>query len=302
MLTNCFRQCAFVAIVLIIFAAHGAAAMADSLPAVESYGDRVVVTRDIPFSKNNAAYLTLDLYQPKGDGPFPVVVCWFGGGFTGGNKSGMARVCAFLADKGISAAAPGYFLVDPKNDKPGWPQNVQDAKCAVRFLRESATRFHLDGTRIAGLGHSSGAYLALMTGLTSDIPDLEGDGGWADQSSRLSAIVNISGVSDRRGTLGTATQFLLGKDYKNQPELRKLASPILHVTAQSPPVYTLQGEDDKTVLPESALKLHAALKEAGVDHETHIVPKLGHNPINVETMEPVSAWLLKQLAKPAPGR
>jgi acetyl esterase/lipase len=270
---------------------------AADLSSVESYGDHVVVKRDIPFSKEGQDHQKLDLYLPKGDGPFPVVVCWFGGGFTGGSKGGMARVCAVLADKGFAAAAPGYYLARPKEDKAGWPQNVQDAKCAVRFLRAHAKEYHLDGDRVAGLGHSSGAYLALMVGLTPGKKDLEGDGGWAEQPSRLTAIVNIAGVCDRRGGLGTGTLNLLSKGYEDKRELRELASPIAHVGKGSPPVYTLHGEDDKTVLPDSAKQLDEALKKAGVEHEMRIVAKLGHNPITAETMAPVAKWLAKQLKK-----
>jgi acetyl esterase/lipase len=270
---------------------------AEGLPEVNKYGDRIVVTKDIAFVKDGQPWQKLDLYLPKGEGPFPVVVCWFGGGFTGGNKGGMSKVCAFLADKGIAAAAPGYFLAVPKEDKRAWPMNVQDAKCAVRFLRANAATYHLDGQRIAGLGHSSGAYLALMVGLTPELKDLEGPGGWEDQSGALTAIVNIAGVSDRRASLGTGTQNLLGKGYQDNLELRKLASPVLHVSKASPPVYTLHGEEDKTVLPDSARQLDAALQAAGVDHETQIVPKLGHNPITVETMEKVRAWLAIKLKK-----
>lgn len=269
----------------------------EDLPSVESYGDRIVVKKDIPFAKEAHDHQKLDLYLPKGEGPFPVVVCWFGGGFTGGNKGGMARVCAFLADKGIAAAAPGYYLARPKEEKPGWPQNVYDAKCAVRFLRAHAKQYHLDGERVAGLGHSSGAYLALMVGLTPSVKELEGEDGWADQSSRLTAVVNIAGVCDRRGGLGTGTLNLLGKGYEDKPDLRKLASPVAHVAKGSPPIYTLHGEDDKTVLPESAKQLDEALKKAGVEHELQIVPKLGHNPINADTMAPVAAWLAKKLKK-----
>jgi predicted esterase len=43
--------------------------------------------------------------------------------------------------------------------------------------------------------------------------------------------------------------------------------------------------------------LDAALKAAGVEHETQIVPKLGHNPIKVETMEKVREWLVIKLKK-----
>jgi len=271
---------------------------AEELPNVESYGDRIIVRKEIPFAKESQPWQKLDLYLPKGDGPFPVVVCWFGGGFTGGNKNGMARIAAFLADKGIAAAAPGYYLAVPKEDKRAWPLNVQDAKCAVRFLRANAQMYHLDPKRMAGLGHSSGAYLALMVGLTPDLKDLEGAGGWEDQSSALAAIVNISGVCDRRGALGTGTQYLLGKGYQDNIELRTLASPVMHISKRSPPIYTLHGEEDKTVLPSSARQLDAALKSAGVEHETEIVPKLGHNPISIERMEKVRAWLIMKLKKP----
>jgi acetyl esterase/lipase len=234
---------------------------AAELPGVDRYGDRIVVEKDIAFSKEGQAHQKLDLYLPKGDGPFPIVVCWFGGGFTGGNKGGMARVCAFLADKGIAAAAPGYYLADPKQDKQAWPRNVQDAKCAVRFLRANAKTYHLDPSRVAGLGHSSGAYLAMMVGFTSGLKELEGEGGSADQPSGLLAVVNIAGVCDRRAGLGTGTLNLLGKGYEDKPELRKLASPVLHLSKETPPVFTLHGEEDKVVLPDSARQLDAALKK-----------------------------------------
>jgi len=235
---------------------------AEDLPSVESYGERIVVKSDITFSKEGREYQKLDLYLPRGEGPFPVVVCWFGGGFTGGSKTGMARVCAFLADKGIAAAAPGYYLARPKEGKPGWPQNIHDAKCAVRFLRAHAKQYHLNGDRIAGLGHSSGAYLALMVGLTPTVEELEGEDGWAEQSSRLSGVVNIAGVCDRRGSLGTGTLNLLGQGYEDKSDLRKLASPVVHVAKDSPPIYTLHGDDDKIVLPDSAKQLDEALKKA----------------------------------------
>jgi acetyl esterase/lipase len=103
MLTRCYP----IATVLVmgLWTSHLCAA---DLPGVDHYGDRVLVRKDISFSKEGLAHQKPDLYLPKGEGPFPVVVCWFGGGFTGGSKGGMAKVCAFLADKGFAAAAPGY--------------------------------------------------------------------------------------------------------------------------------------------------------------------------------------------------
>lgn len=264
-----------------------------AVPDVASYGDRIAVAKDIPFGEES--HQKLDLYRPKGEGPFPLVVCWFGGGFTGGDKSGMARVGAFLASKGFAAAAPGYYLANGNEDRPGWPKNVNDAKCAVRFLRAKAGAYSLDPKRVAGLGSSSGSYLAMMVGFTPNLKDLEGPGGWADQPSALSAVVNIAGVCDRRAGLGTGTMHLLGKGYEDKTDLRTLASPVSHLTEKSPPVYTLHGEKDQTVLPDSARQLDAALRKLGVPHRLHLVPEAGHNPISPPALESIAAWLGERL-------
>ena len=137
--------------------------------------------------------------------------------FIQGSKEDMGPLAALVASRGIAAAAPSYALADPQDDRPGWPRNLHDAKCAVRFLRANSGALGIDKRRIAVLGHSSGAYLALMVGFTSHLKELEGDGPWQDQSSRVTAVVNIAGVCDRRAGLGTGTRYLLGAGYESQP-------------------------------------------------------------------------------------
>ncbi len=258
------------------------------LPDVPSYGDRIEIRRDIAFGTEPAQ--KLDLYLPRGDGPFPVVICWFGGGFTGGNKGDMARIGAFMAARGIAAVAPGYFLTDKEGERPAWPKNLHDAKAAVRFVRAQAGPWHLDPARIAALGHSSGAYLALMVGLTPHLREFEGDGAAPGESSAVMAVVDISGVSDRRGTLGETTGPLLGKGYEPKDDLRALASPVLYVGPNTVPVYILHGDQDPSVDVASARELADALRAAKVPHQLQVVPA-GHNPISLETMQPVAAWL-----------
>jgi acetyl esterase/lipase len=264
------------------------------LPEVASYGGRIEVRKDLAFGTE--PYQKLDLYLPKGEGPFPVVVCWFGGGFSGGDKGGMARIGAFMAAHGIAAVAPGYFLTDAQGEHPGWPKNVNDAKAAVRFVRFKSGEWHLDPARIAALGHSSGAYLALMVGFTPHLKELEGDGAAKDESSAVIAVVDISGVCDRRGSLGTTTAPLLGKGYEVKDDLRALASPIIYVGPKTVPVYILHGDKDPSVDVSSAKQLAAALQVAKVPHELHIV-SAGHDPISPETMESVVGWLGQRLSR-----
>ena len=263
------------------------------LPDVGSYGDRIVVRKDLAFGAE--PYQKLDLYLPKGEGPFPLVVCWFGGGFTGGDKAGMARVGALLASKGIAATAPNYFLADKAGERPGWPRNLHDAKAAVRFVRSQATEWGVDGNRLAGLGSSSGAYLALLVGFTPHLRELEGEGAAREQSSALRAVVDLAGVSDRRKSLGTGTLALLGKGYEEKDDLRALASPIVYVGAKSVPVYILHGDQDKTVDVSSARQLDEALNAAGVSRKLHVVPGAGHDPNSAEAMESIVEWLKERL-------
>lgn len=258
------------------------------LPDVASYGDRIEVRKDIAFGTE--PHQKLDLYVPRGEGPFPVVVCWFGGGFTGGSRSGMARMGGFLASRGFAAAAPGYLLADKEGEHPGWPRNLQDAKAAVRFVRSKSKEWHLDPARVAALGHSSGAYLALMVGFTPHLKELEGEGAAREESSSVQAVVDIAGVSDRRRSLGTGTVALLGKGYEEKDDLRVLASPIVYVGPHTVPVYILHGEQDKTVDVSSAKQLAEALEASKVPHTLHLVDA-GHDPISQEAMEPVARWL-----------
>jgi acetyl esterase/lipase len=259
------------------------------LPDTASHGDRIVVQKDIAFGVE--PYQKLDLYLPKGDGPFPMVVCWFGGGFVGGDKGGMARVGALLASKGFAAAAPNYFIADKEGERPGWPRNLHDAKAAVRFVRSKAKEWRADPDRVFGLGSSSGAYLALLVGFTPHVKEFEGNGAAPEQSSALRAVVDMAGVCDRRKSLGTGTRSLLGKGYEEKDDLRVLTSPVIYVGPKTVPVYILHGDQDKTVDVSSAKQLDEALTAAGVPHKFHLAAGAGHDPNSLEAMESVVEWL-----------
>lgn len=265
---------------LVLLQANPAQEARPRFPEVAEYGEAIVVRKDLAYG--DEAHQKFDLYLPKKEGPHPVVVCYHGGGFVRGRKEDLARAAAFLAARGFAAATPGYFLAG--KETPGWPRNVQDARLAAAFLRERAKEHGLDPERVALLGTSAGAYLALMVGFT------------AEPASAVRAVVSIAGVSDRRESFGTGTEALLGKDYAEKPELRAKASPIVHVTAKSPPVYLLHGLEDKTVSPESARKLAAALKEAGVSHRLHLVEGAGHQPLSPAALGSIADWLKERFA------
>ena len=69
----------------------------------------VVVERDIVYGTVNGIPLKLDIASPaSGDGPFPAVVWFHGGGWQAGRKSDNGAAIRELAQRGYVAASAEY--------------------------------------------------------------------------------------------------------------------------------------------------------------------------------------------------
>jgi acetyl esterase/lipase len=149
-----------------------------------------------------------------------------------------------------------------------FPAAVEDAKCAIRWLRANAEKLGVDPDRIGVAGGSAGGHLSMMVGYAPDTPELEGTGGHSDTSSRVQAVVNLYGPTDLTTTFARSNRvvidFLGGKTMDEAPDLYRLASPISHVTKDDPPTLILHGSIDSTVPIEQADLLVDKLKSTGV--------------------------------------
>jgi len=93
------------------------------------------IQRDVVYGKADGVDLKLDLAKPPtGDGPFPLVVCIHGGAWRMGNKAGYHKKMADFAKDGYVAATVEYRFC-PQHK---FPAQIEDVKCAVRFLRAHA--------------------------------------------------------------------------------------------------------------------------------------------------------------------
>jgi acetyl esterase/lipase len=207
----------------------------------------------------------LDLYLPKGnDKPLPLLIFIHGGGWTSGKTTDYKYYCVRYAQRGYVVASITYRFAD----KFPYPACVQDAKCAVRFLRANADKYHIDKARVAAIGGSAGGHLAMMLGYSSSVKELEGDGGYPEQSSAVQAVVDLYGPTDMTVPAvhnnSTLRKFFAGKSYEEAPDLYAQASPITHVAKDSPPTLIMQGTIDDTVPMAQSDLLYAKLKELGV--------------------------------------
>lgn len=144
------------------------------------------------FYASNSDSQICDIYLPEGDGPFPVIIVFHGGGFMFGDQN-MEIIQPIIT----SAVENGYAVVSAdyrKSAEAVYPAAVSDAKSVVRFVRANAEEYGLDSEHIAVWGESAGAYLAAMTALTPGVESLDGDvTDNSDQNEGVIALVDFYG-------------------------------------------------------------------------------------------------------------
>lgn len=181
--------------------------------------------------------LTADVYYPKKKikGNYPGVVLIHGGGWRSGDKSQTVSMAIALANAGYVAVCVEYrLLLEAK-----FPEAVYDIKSAIRWMRANSKKFNLNGNKIATLGMSAGGQLATLVGFTNFNKELEDTIGNPKQSSEIQAVVNIDGTLSfhhPESQEGKATELWLNGTYEENPKVWELASPLDHVSKNSPPI------------------------------------------------------------------
>ena len=290
------RTCRFVMITL---ALPCNALMAHTQPPIKvNVPDDVELLRDVEFGKGGERGLKLHILRPKTSPkePLPVLVYINGGGWSTDNKDmGIARL--------ILAAQQGYFcvtiehrlVVEKKGNPPApLPAQIEDCKCAVRYLRAKAKEYHLDTKRIGAWGGSSGGHLAALLGTSTNAKDLDGTGGWPGFSSQVHAVCSYCPPTDLLAAewpegmkTGLFTR-LLGGHPKDKMDLAVKASPITYITKDSPPFLIMHGDKDGIVPFKQGERLYLALKKAGVEVTFETVKGKGH-----EELDPRNEFAMK---------
>lgn len=208
--------------------------------------------------------LYADVFVPEGAGPFPAVLLLHGGGWYKGDRADMHSIAQRLAAAGFVAVAISYRFAPAYQ----FPAQLYDAKEAVRWLRRKAAEFNTDPERIAALGYSAGAHLAMLLAVTDTDDGLEGAPDAADAapvSARIQAVVAGGTPADLAAFNESATLVdFLGGTPEELPAVYRQASPITYVSADDPPTFLYHGRADWVVDIEQARQLATALEQAKV--------------------------------------
>jgi acetyl esterase/lipase len=180
-----------------------------------------------------------------------------------------------LAARGVTAFVLFYRL-----PHEGWAAGpnvaLSDAQRAMRLIRHRARGDGLDPARVGAVGFSAGGHLCadLLTRFDARVYAP------VDAADRLSARPDAAApiypvVSMTLPTAHAGSRLrLVGET--SSPERERAHAPHENVRSDSPPVFLLHAEDDRSVVVENTLLLRAALRASGVETETHLFPNGGH--------------------------
>lgn len=279
---------------LVLFLSAGLAD-AQKAPAVP---EGTTADRNVEYGKQHERQ-KLDVYVPKGDGPFPLVVWVHGGGWEGGSKDGGNPTLALLG-QGYAVASVNYRL----SQHAVFPAQIHDVKAAVRFLRANAKKYKFDPDRVGAVGASAGGHLVALLGTSGDVPDLDGDVGTKGVSSKVSCVLDFFGPTDlAKLSPGAATNNpitrLLGGTTGEKADLAAKANPITFASKGDAPTLIVHGDKDTLVPLSQSELLNEALKKAGVESTLKVVPGAGHGTgvFTPELAKEYAAFFDKHLKK-----
>lgn len=97
------------------------------------------------------------VYTPEGDGPFPCLVYFHGGGWVIGDLEMTNAICRTLAARSKSVVVSVHYRLAPEHK---YPVPLDDCYAATTWVAENGAEIGVDSGRIAVGGDSAGGNLA----------------------------------------------------------------------------------------------------------------------------------------------
>jgi acetyl esterase/lipase len=219
--------------------------------------------RDLVFDAEHR--LALDVYAPAHAAHAPVMVFFYGGDWTHGERAWYRFVGRALAARGLVVAIPDYRK-SPDVTPDGF---MADAATAVAWTRAHAAQFGGDADDLFVMGHSAGGHIAAL---------LATDPHWL-------AAVGLQ-PRDLAGCIGLAGVYLfLPEDaddddmlavFGDDETVQESAMPLGSVRGAEPPMLLQHGLDDDEVDPANSRLLAEALRAHGEEAELRLYPDVDH--------------------------
>ncbi len=206
--------------------------------------------REQVYKKVGNVELKLYIYQPKetSNANRAAIVFFFGGGWTSGSPSQFQQQAEYFAKRGMVTVLADYRVKSRHQVKA--VSCVQDAKSAMRWVREHSKELRVDPDRIVASGGSAGGHLAACTLLLDEFDEPNED---AKISSKPNALVlynpglitaSVKEAPEIEAQLRKQNVDTIAQRLGVEPER---LSPFHHLRKDLPPCIIFHGKADTTV-------------------------------------------------------
>lgn len=244
---------------------------------------------NVVYTKVNDWEGRMDLYlPPKEKGPSPIIINIHGGGWNHGTKESQTGFSSFFK-QGYAVANIEYRLAGEATA----PAAVEDARCALIYVIDNASKLNIDVDKIVIMGSSAGAHLALVAGLLGDSPVFD-EHCKASKKIKVAAIIDKYGITDVKAWKSKSVDKWLEDKITDESFIKSL-SPLYLVNRGSAPVFIVHGDADPTVPYQQSVDLKKKLDEAGVKNKFITIPDGLHGKFNKEQSSMINKEIISFL-------
>jgi acetyl esterase/lipase len=269
---------------------------------------QVMYQHNIKYISRDGLDLSLQVILPKAtNGKLPCIVYVQGSAWMKQNVYANLPQLAEFAKRGYVIAIVEYRPTSVAK----FPAQLQDAKTAIRFIRQNTQRFHVDTANVFVWGDSSGGHTALMVGLTQDHPELDTKD-LNEYPVRVNAVIDFFGPTDitqmnmEPSTLDHVSpkspegMLLGGKNVLDNKVEAALTNPISYLkkSQKAAPILIMHGSKDRTVPFKQSVLLAEALEKQGYSYQFFQLKNADHGSSEFwtsQTFDIVEEFIKKNL-------
>lgn len=263
--------------------------------------DSVRVTPNVLFATVAGVPLRAYVYQPRAAGHYPTIVQIYGGAWQRGTPDDYAEFARYFAARGYVVFAIDYRHAPQFR----FPEQMADVRTALAWVRRNAAKYGADTTRMALLGRSAGAHLALLAAYDATEPPVRAVVGFYAPVDLVDAYRHPPSP-DPLEIRDVETKFI-GAGLESAMAMYEKASPINAVRPGLPPTLLLNGARDHIVEARYGAMLDAKLRASGdtsilvtmpwADHAFDVIPNGPSGQLSRYVVERFLAWALTRQAR-----
>lgn len=202
----------------------------------------------------------------------PIMLLVHGGGWQRRSLEDMQPVAKYWANRGFITVNVAYRFAPEYQ----FPAQLYDLQHAMHWIQTQRSDWRAHTSPVVAFGFSSGAHLVSL------MANVAGQNSTIDQPfggimTRPDLVVLGGTPSDlQKWDSGRLIEDFLGGTRKQRADIYRIASPITHVHAKSPPTFIFHGKMDRLVPVDHATDYYQALVNADIDAELQTLTLRGH--------------------------